>query len=228
MPSWFKPAKRWVSHPLSIVVISVFLTAMASAILVPYLTGIWQVNEKELDVKFDLAKEVGDIVNSHRMKPLRYYDIDIDWNSSKSIEGKMPKIIEGQLEEIKSCNSMRQRLILYFPRNDKLNDEWADICASLSFYYQYKVIPRKLGFENDRFTKVENDRFTKVNNALKNLSMAFMNFVSNRLDLGLTKSDLENLAIAENSTIERKIQNKITNKTQNLMHNIINSDLVGY
>jgi len=48
MPSWrFKPDKHWFSHPLSIVVISVLLTA-----IVPYLAGIWQPTSK-VEVKYD-------------------------------------------------------------------------------------------------------------------------------------------------------------------------------
>jgi hypothetical protein len=78
-----------LSHPLSIVVISIFLGAIDTAALVPFLTGIWQVNEKELEVKFDLAREVSDIAISSQLKPLRHYDID--WNSSESIKNIIPK-----------------------------------------------------------------------------------------------------------------------------------------
>ena len=125
----------------------------------------------------------------------------------------MPKIVEGGIEVAESCTSTRQRLTLYFPGNDKLIDEWSNICASLSFYNIYRVLPRELDFRNNLFA---------------NMSRTMMEIIDNRLDLDLTEAELESLSTAENSTMTREIYGSITNKTQNLMHNIIRSDLVGY
>jgi hypothetical protein len=48
-----KIINKSLSHPLLLLIIG----AVISSILIPQLTNIWQVNEKELDIKFELAEK---------------------------------------------------------------------------------------------------------------------------------------------------------------------------
>jgi hypothetical protein len=198
---------RWLSHPLLIAIATLAAGAAITYVLVP----LWQVSERELDIKFDLAREVSESVIGYELRPLRYPNIN--YSSSESVNALMSEIVKGEIEEIETCNSTYQRLILYFPGNEKVKKGWSDICASLSFLYIYRILPREADIGNDLFN---------------NMSKTMVKLINNRLDMGFTQTDLEDLSSEENSTVTKKIHDIITNKTQNLMHDIISSDLVGY
>jgi hypothetical protein len=141
----------------------------------------------------------------------------IDWNSSESVEALTPSIVEGAFEGIESCTNTRQRLILYLSESNILTSKWDNICATLGLYYFYSLVPREADIGS---------------NATANLSRTLIGFTNDKLGLGFTETQLENLSAELNNTEYYKdiqqVRGTIINNTQDLMNRIIGSDLVGY
>lgn len=200
---WLKPNKQWFSHPLFIALISIAFTAILGSILIPYLTNQWQVNEKELDVKFDLAGDISETVSSQMAKPIKYAHLDP--NSTAFPTESMLKDISENGEQ---CLPIRQRLVMYFPENTNLAEQWRDICASLSFYFMYSIL-----------REVESPLFS-------NFSSLMVEFIDDNLDLDLSQPQMENLSsFSDDFSL---LQTGITNRTQDIMRSVVNSDVIGY
>ena len=119
------------------------------------------------------------------------------------------------LEENERCIPIQQRLLIYFPENNRLVEQWGDICTSLFFYFWYDILRQ--------FHRPD---------LLSNLSRTYIELTEKRLDLGFTEAQIENLSTEKNKTTYfsdfRFLRSGLINKTQALMQDVVRSDMIGY
>lgn len=110
--------------------------AIVTSILIPQLTSSWQVNERELDLKFSLAEQIIDPL-SEFMSALNRYELVYDEplvNETDRIE------IWRNLENTKvkwadTCDELKMSLAMHFSRNSDIKTEWDRLCETVQMLY---------------------------------------------------------------------------------------------
>ena len=107
---WYRRNKDRLTNPISIGLITVGVTAIVSVILVPYITNIWQVYQKELEIKFDIAEDINDAVSSTIWSPERL--AYLQFNETDRTDNPVKSIPEGLLVVEEKCLPIQQRLLI--------------------------------------------------------------------------------------------------------------------
>jgi len=123
-----------LSHPLLLLIIG----AVISSILIPQLTNKWQVNEKELDIKFELSEQIRNFVANFTTDLTKVaYDAG---NTGKitNISNETRKQLFQKYSNTwrKECRSIEITLNMYYPEKRNIPEEWFILCNRdlLNFY----------------------------------------------------------------------------------------------
>lgn len=112
--------------------------AVITSFLIPQLTASWQINEKELDLKYRLAQQLNvPVENFTRIMGL--YHVVFDEGFSRFYNESYKKAIlnetlEGGYKVYHLCFDMKATLSVYYSPNNAIPKNWNDICFGMRDY----------------------------------------------------------------------------------------------
>ena len=195
-----KGVKGWLSHPLLLIAVG----AIVSSILIPELTSSWQINEKELELKLELADKMITCRND-------LYHI-AGRNIFVSLAGRYANVTDEE------CNEIRPMLDMYYSAESDIPERWAHLVYAMN---NLIYLNKSLGPDRPYIPDSVEEKYKRaiITNILSNLTLPVDSaFVD---ELLLTFTDDERLMIAAHQILWKFVSSEI----RNLIRTVLDSDL---
>jgi hypothetical protein len=120
--------KEWLSHPLILLIVGAAITSF----LLPQLTASWQVNERELDLKLELA----DRINTPYIDlQTALSQILITNQTNQELEKGLEEASNATTVWINTCADIGTTIKLYYPPNSDLPEQTYKLCEDMGEYH---------------------------------------------------------------------------------------------
>jgi hypothetical protein len=194
-----KAVKVGLSHPLLLLLVG----AMVTALLIPVLTSLWSVNEKELDLKLQLANKIRACILEKQ---------SISLNVAR----------KGEIPPLPSCNEAFASIGMYYAPGSDIPMHWNRLNSATSDLTELKILLNNESKLNGP-EKITGIRHAILSHIMGNLSSPDSNITPDRLlhifargTLDIPDSDIKDIIYA--------ILPSVYNDSQKLMRDVINSN----